>query len=99
MATAIWQNGNDTGQVKTSPNPYEVDGDFTLRGVSNPEKLTLTVSNKGGGTGEIRGAMVFNRKDYGMNKGIPFIKIADHVDVSFHFHVQHVSGPPLAITH
>lgn len=85
--------------VKTSPNTYELDGDFTIRGVSNPEKLTLTVSNKGGGTGDIRGTMVFNRKDYGMNKGIPFIKIADHVDVSFHFHVKHVSGPPLAITH
>ena len=26
--------------------------------------------------------MVFNRKDYGMNKGIPFIKIADRVDVN-----------------
>ncbi|HTZ47077.1 MAG TPA: YceI family protein [Verrucomicrobiae bacterium] len=85
--------------VKTSPNTYELDGDFTIRGVSNPEKLTLTVSNKGGGSGDIRGTMVFNRKDYGMNKGIPFIKIADHVDVSFHFHVKHVSGPPLAITH
>ena|SRR6516165_7602908 len=23
------------------------------------------------------------RRDYGMNKGIPFIKIADHVDVNF----------------
>ena len=27
--------------------------------------------------------MVFNHKDYGMNKGIPFIKIADHVEVNF----------------
>ena len=26
--------------------------------------------------------MVFNREDYGMNKGIPFIKIADRVDES-----------------
>jgi polyisoprenoid-binding protein YceI len=85
--------------AKAGPNTYEVDGDFTIRGVSNPEKLTLTVSNKGGGTGEIKGTMVFNRKDYGMNKGIPFIKIADHVDVSFHFRVKHVSGPPLAMTH
>ncbi len=41
--------------------------------------------------------MVFNRKDYGMNKGIPFIKIADHVDVSFHLKGKRVSGPPLAL--
>lgn len=81
--------------VQTGPNTFEVDGDFTIRGVSNPEKLTLTVSGKGTGAGEIKGAMVFNRKDYGMNKGIPFIKIADHVDVSFHLKEKRVSGPPL----
>ena len=82
--------------VPTGPHTYEVDGDFTIRGVSNPEKLTLTVSGKGTGSGEIHGAMVFNRKDYGMNKGIPFIKIADHVDVNFHLKWKHVGGPPLA---
>jgi polyisoprenoid-binding protein YceI len=84
--------------VRVAPNTYEVDGDFTIRGVSNPEKLTLTVSSKGEGSGEIKGIMVFNRKDYGMNKGIPFIKIADHVDVSFHLNGKQVSGPPLAFT-
>ena len=82
--------------VPTGPHTYEVDGDFRIRGVSNPEKLTLTVSGKGTGSGEIHGAMVFNRKDYGMNKGIPFIKIADHVDVNFHLKWKHVAGPPLA---
>jgi polyisoprenoid-binding protein YceI len=81
--------------VKTGPETYEVDGDFTIRGVSNPEKLTLTISGKGTGSGEIKGAMVFNRKDYGMNGGIPFIKIADHVDVDFHLKGKRVSGPPL----
>src|SRR5215467_715397 len=82
--------------VQTGPHTYEVDGDFTIRGVSNPEKLVLTVSGKGTGSGEIKGSMVFNRKDYGMNKGIPFISIADHVDVNFHLKGKRVSGPPLA---
>jgi polyisoprenoid-binding protein YceI len=81
--------------VRTGHETYEVDGDFTIRGVSNPEKLTLTVSGRGTGSGEIKGKMVFNRKDYGMNKGIPFIKIADHVDVDFHLKGKRVSGPPL----
>src|SRR6201981_2002439 len=80
--------------VATGPHTFEVDGDFTIRGVSNPEKLVLTVSGKGTGSGEIKGSMVFNRKDYGMNKGIPFIKIADHVDVNFHLKGKRVSGPP-----
>ena len=82
--------------VQTGPNTFEVDGDFTIRGVSNPEKLTLTVSGKGTGSGEINGKMVFNRKDYGMDGGIPFIKIADHVDVTFHLKGKRISGPPLA---
>jgi polyisoprenoid-binding protein YceI len=84
--------------VKTGHETYEVDGDFTIRGVSNPEKLTLTVSGKGTGSGEVKGKMVFNRKDYGMNKGIPFIKIADHVEVNFHLKGKRVGGPPLDLS-
>lgn len=86
---------NSTKIVPTGLHTYEIDGDFTIRGVSNPEKLILTISGKGTGSGELHGAMVFNRKDYGMNKGIPFIKIADHVDVNFHLKWKHVGGPPL----
>jgi len=81
--------------VQSGHNTYEVDGDFMIRGVSNPEKLTLHVSGKGTGSGEIEGKMVFNRKDYGMNKGIPFISIADHVTVNFHLKGKRVGGPPL----
>lgn len=83
-----------TKLVRTGNDTYEVDGDFAIRGVSNPEKLTLMISGKGTGSGEIEGRMVFNRKDYGMKKGIPFIKIADHVDVSVHLKGKRVSGPP-----
>ena len=81
--------------VQTGHGTYEVDGDFTIRGVSNPGKLTLAVSGKGTGSSEVKGKMIFNRKDYGMNKGIPFIKIADHVEVDFHLKGKRVSGPPL----
>jgi len=86
-----------TSFVPTGPHTYEVDGNFMIRGVSNPEKLTLTVSGKGTGSGDLHGSMVFNRKEYGMNKGIPFIKIADHVDVNFHLKWKHVSGSQLAM--
>jgi polyisoprenoid-binding protein YceI len=81
--------------VKTGHETYEVDGDFMIRGVSNPEKMILTVSGKGTGSGEIKGKMVFNRKDYGMNKGIPFIKIADHVEVDLQLKGRRVSGPQM----
>jgi hypothetical protein len=39
--------------------------------------------------------MAFDRKDYGMNSGIPFIKIADRVEVNVHLVGKRVSGPPL----
>ena len=81
--------------VQTGPNTFDVHGDFTIRGVSKPETLTLTVSGKGTGSGEIKGTMAFDRKDYGMTSGIPFIKIADRVEVNVDLKGKRVSGPPL----
>ena len=81
--------------VQTGPNTWDVQGDFTIRGASKPQTLTLTVSGQGTGAGEIKGTMVFDRKDYGMNKGIPFVKIGDSVDVTVDLKVKRISGPPL----
>ena len=81
--------------VQTGPDNFEADGDFTIRGVTKPEKLTLTVSGRGTGSGAINGTMAFDRKQYGMNSGIPFIKIADRVEVDVDLQVKRVSGPPL----
>ena len=39
--------------------------------------------------------MAFNRNDYGMTKGIPFVKIADTVEVTVNLKGKRVSGPPL----
>ncbi len=84
-----------TKLVQSGPNTFEVDGDFTIRGVTRSEKLTLTVSGKGTGSGVISGTLYFDRKDYGMNSGIPFIKIADRVEVTVALKGQRISGPPL----
>ena len=81
--------------VQTGPNTFDVLGDFTIRGASKPQTLTLTVSGAGTGSGHIRGTMVFDRKDYGMNKGIPFVHIGDSVDVTVDLKGTRVSGPPL----
>jgi polyisoprenoid-binding protein YceI len=81
--------------VQTGPTTFDVQGTFTIRGVSKPETLTLTISGKGTGSGEIKGTMAFDRKDYGMNSNIPFIKIADRVEVTVDLKAKRVSGPPL----
>ena len=39
--------------------------------------------------------MAFDRKEFGMNSGIPFIKIADRVEVDVALEVNRVSGPPV----
>jgi polyisoprenoid-binding protein YceI len=83
--------------VQTGPDAFEIDGDFTIRGVTKPEKLILTVTGAGTGSGAIKGTMAFDRKDYGMNKGIPFIKIADRVEVTVDLNGKRVSGPPLVL--
>lgn len=80
---------------QTGPDTFDVPGTFTIRGVSRPETLTLTVSGKGTGSGEVKGTMAFDRREYGMNSGIPFIKIADRVEVNVDLKVKRVSGPPL----
>jgi polyisoprenoid-binding protein YceI len=40
--------------VEVSPGNYEVDGDFAIRGASNPEELTLIVAGKGTASGEVK---------------------------------------------
>ncbi len=83
--------------VQTGPNTFDVPGTFTIRGVSKPETLTLTVSGVGTGSGTIKGTMAFDRKDYGMNSGIPFIRIADRVEVDIDLAGKRISGPPLTL--
>ena len=74
-----------------------MDGDFTIRGVTKPEKLLLRVSGRGTGSGMITGTMAFDRKQRGMNSGIPFIQIANRVEVTVNLKGQRISGPPRAL--
>ena len=86
---------HSTKIVQTSHSSVDVQGTFTIRGVSKPETLTFAITGQGTGAGTIKGVMAFDRKDYGMNSGIPFIKIADRVEVDVNLVGKRVSGPPL----
>ena len=83
-----------TKVVQTGPNTFDLEGDFTIRGVTKTEKLTVTDNGKGSPSGSIEGTMAFDRKDYGMNSNIPFIKIANRVEVNVNLKWKRVSGPP-----
>ena len=80
--------------VQTGTNTFDIEGNFTIRGITKTEKLTLTSDSKGTPTGSLDGTMAFDRKDYGMTSGIPFIKIANRVEVSVRLKWRRVSGPP-----
>ena len=86
ISTKITQTGEDT---------FELEGDFTIRGVTKKEYLALKVNGRGTGAGFITGTMAFDRKDYGMNSNIPFIKIANRVEVNVDLKWKKVGGPPL----
>jgi polyisoprenoid-binding protein YceI len=82
---------------QTSPTTFDVQGDFTIRGVTKSETLNLTATREAPNAAEIKGTMAFDRKDYGMNSGIPFIKIADRVEVTVALKAKRVSGPPVKL--
>jgi polyisoprenoid-binding protein YceI len=84
-----------TAIVQTGPATIDIPGMFTIRGVSKPETLPLTISGQGTGLSEITGTMAFDRKDFGMTHGIPFLHIADRVEVRIDFKATRVSGPPV----
>jgi polyisoprenoid-binding protein YceI len=88
---------HSTKVVQTSPFTFVVQGTFTIRGVSKPETLNLTLDprSKETGNGRVKGTMAFDRKEFGMNGAIPFIKIADRVEVEVALQVHQVSGPRL----
>jgi len=86
---------HSTKVEQIGPDTVAFDGDFTIRGVTRHERLTFAITGKGTGSGTINGTMAFDRKQYGMNSGIPFIKIADRVEVTVDLKGKRVSGPPV----
>ena len=77
---------HSTKITQTGPNTFGVAGIFTLRGISKPEGLTFTVDrDAGGATGEIKGVLTIDRRDFGLGGGIHFVTIADRVDLAVDF--------------
>jgi polyisoprenoid-binding protein YceI len=83
---------HSTTVEQTGPNTVAFDGDFTIRGVTKQQRLTLTLPRERTGVDTVNGTMAFDRKQFGMNSGIPFIKIADRVEVTVNLKAKRVSG-------
>jgi polyisoprenoid-binding protein YceI len=81
--------------IQTAPHTFDVLGTFTVRGISKAKSLTFTAEREGEGTGEIEGTLWFDRRDFGLGGSIPFVKIADRVELTIQFKATRVSGPAL----
>ena len=86
---------HSTKVEQVGPDTAAFEGDFTIKGVTKKEKATFKVTRDATGSGTINGTMAFDRKDYGINGGIPFIKIADRVEVTLDLKGKRISGPPV----
>jgi len=73
-------SGRIETKYQTGPTTFELD-------------LILTDSGKGTPAGNIIGTMAFDRKDYEMDSNIPFIKIANRVQVDVDLRWKRISGP------
>jgi polyisoprenoid-binding protein YceI len=86
---------HSTKITQTGPLTFDVDGDFTIHGVTKSERLSLVLSTRDKVEAEVKGTMFFDRKDFGMDKNIPFVTVADRIEVIDDLKVKKVSGPPL----
>ncbi|HTV60444.1 MAG TPA: YceI family protein [Verrucomicrobiae bacterium] len=76
-------------RVMAGPDPdrYLMDGDLTLRGVTKPVSVILSLEPEEDGHQRLLGDCEFNRREFGMVHNVPFNKVADKVGVKFEFDI------------
>jgi polyisoprenoid-binding protein YceI len=72
----------------SDPNKFQAEGDFTMRGVTKPVVLQVTLARDSKGGGQIYADLSFDRRDFGMTKNIPFARISDSVRVRMDLYVD-----------
>jgi polyisoprenoid-binding protein YceI len=74
----------------SDPNKFQVQGNFTLRGVTKPVVLQVTLDRDKKGGGQVYGDLSFDRRDFGMTKNVPFVHVSDSVRVRLDLYVEPV---------
>jgi polyisoprenoid-binding protein YceI len=70
------------------PNKFQVQGNFTLRGFTKPVVLQVTLNRDGKGGGQVYADLSFDRREFGMTKGVPFVRVSDSVRVRIDLYVS-----------
>ncbi len=75
----------------TGPSKFHMDGELTIRGITQPVAVSITFLRQDDGHEWVDGSFSFNRRDFGMTHNLPLDKIANTVLVQFH--LDTVNGP------
>jgi len=76
-----------------APTKFHMDGDLTIRGITQPVSVSITLLGQDDGHEWIDGSFSFNRRDFGMTHNPPFDKIANTVLVQFHLDTVNGTAP------
>jgi polyisoprenoid-binding protein YceI len=68
----------------SSPSKFHMDGELTIRGITQPVSVSITFLRQDDGHQWVDGSFSFNRRDFGMTHNVPLDKIANTVLVQFH---------------
>jgi polyisoprenoid-binding protein YceI len=77
------------------PQKFTMTGNLTLRGITRPVTVAVTLSPLLNGNQRLEADFSFNRRDFGMTHNMMFNKIADTIRVTMELHVK-PSSPALA---
>ncbi len=68
----------------SGPSKFHMDGELTIRGITQPVSVSITLLRQDDGHEWVDGSFSFNRRDFGMTHNLPLDKIANTVLVQFH---------------
>jgi polyisoprenoid-binding protein YceI len=76
-----------------TPSKFHMDGELTIRGITQPVLVSISLLRQDDGHDWIDGSFSFNRRDFGMTHNLPFDKIANTVLVQFHLDTVNGTAP------
>ncbi|MFZ0583466.1 MAG: YceI family protein [Candidatus Acidiferrales bacterium] len=74
------------------PTKFHMEGELTLRGITQPVSVAIVVRPKEEGHQRVEGQFSFNRREFGMVHNVPFNKVANTVEVHFQLEVQNMAA-------
>jgi polyisoprenoid-binding protein YceI len=75
------------------PSKFRMNGELTLRGITQPVCVSVVLRRQENGNQWIDGESSLNRQDFGMTHNMPFNRIANAVGVKFRLDVQNGVAP------